>query len=40
MQRKFIYDSPAAFLAKVEKLMAAKASKPTTKRKTKAAAQG
>jgi hypothetical protein len=36
-RRKFIYNSPAAFLAKVDKLTAAKASKPTTKRKTKAA---
>jgi hypothetical protein len=39
MQRKFIYDSPAAFLAKVEKLTAAKASKPSSRRKTKAVNQ-
>ena len=35
-QRKFIYNSPASFLAKVEKLKAAKASKPSSRRKTKA----
>ena len=35
-RRKFTYNSPAAFLAKVDKLIAAKASKPATKRKTKA----
>ena len=38
-RRKFVHNSPAAFLAKVEKLMAAKASKPAPKRKTKATAQ-
>ena len=37
-QRKFVYNSPAAFLAKVEKLIAAKSSKPSTGRKTKASA--
>ena len=35
-RRKFIYNSPAAFLAKVDKLMAAKVLKPSSKRKTKA----
>jgi len=35
-RRKFVYNSPAAFLAKVEKLIAAKSSKPTTGRKAKA----
>ena len=38
-RRKFVHNSPAAFLAKVEKLIAAKASKPATKRKIKATAQ-
>jgi hypothetical protein len=38
-RRKFVHNSPAAFLAKVEKLMAAKASKPAPKRKTKATVQ-
>jgi hypothetical protein len=38
MQRKFIYDSPAAFLAKVEKLIATKAIKKSPRRKTKATA--
>ena len=37
-RRKFVYNSPAAFLAKVEKLIAAKASKPPSRRKTKATA--
>ena len=37
-RRKFVHNSPAAFLAKVDKLIAAKASKPATKRKTKATA--
>ena len=37
-RRKFVHNSTAAFLAKVEKLMAAKASKPATKRKAKATA--
>jgi hypothetical protein len=37
-RRKFVYNSPATFLAKVEKLIAAKASKPVAKRKTKATA--
>jgi hypothetical protein len=35
-RRKYIYNSPAAFLAKVDKLIAAKASKPASRRKTKA----
>jgi hypothetical protein len=35
-RRKFVYNSPTAFLARVNKLIAAKASKPATKRKTKA----
>ena len=34
-RRKFVYNSPAAFLAKVEKLIAAKASKPSSGRKAK-----
>jgi hypothetical protein len=38
-RRKFVHNSPAAFLAKVDKLTAAKATKPATKRKTKAAAK-
>jgi hypothetical protein len=37
-RRKFVYNPPAAFLAKVEKLMAAKASKPPSRRKAKAIA--
>ncbi len=37
-RRKFIYNSPAAFLAKVENLIAAKALKPSSKRKSKASA--
>ena len=35
-RRKFTYNSPAAFLAKVDKLTAAKASKSSSRRKTKA----
>ena len=35
-RRKYVYNSPAAFLAKVDKLTAAKASKPPSRRKTKA----
>jgi hypothetical protein len=35
-RRKFVYNSPAAFLAKVDKLTTAKASKPAAKRKIKA----
>ena len=35
-RRKFVQNSPAAFLAKVDKLIAAKESKPVAKRKTKA----
>jgi hypothetical protein len=35
-RRKFVHNPPAAFLAKVDKLMAAKASKPSSRRKTKA----
>jgi hypothetical protein len=38
-RRKFVHNSPAAFLAKVDKLTAAKASKPSSGRKTKAATQ-
>jgi hypothetical protein len=38
-RRKFVYNSPATFLAKVEKLIAAMASKSATKRKTKATTQ-
>jgi hypothetical protein len=38
-RRKFVHNPPAAFLAKVEKLLAAKASKPPPKRKTKTTAQ-
>ncbi len=34
--RKYVYNSPNAFLAKVEKLVAAKSSKPSSTRKTKA----
>ena len=37
-RRKFVHNPPAAFLAKVEKLIAAKASKPPSRRKTKATA--
>jgi hypothetical protein len=37
-RRKFVHNSPAAFLAKVDKLMAAKASKPASRRKAKATA--
>jgi hypothetical protein len=37
-RRKYIYNSPAAFLAKVDKLIAAKASKPAPRRKAKATA--
>jgi hypothetical protein len=37
-RRKFVYNDPAAFLAKVEKLTAAKASKPSPRRKAKATA--
>ena len=37
-RRKFVYNSPAAFLARVEKIIAAKASKPASRRKTKATA--
>ena len=37
-RRKFVYNSPATFLAKVEKLIAAKASKPSPRRKTKVTA--
>jgi hypothetical protein len=37
-RRKFVHNSPAAFLAKVEKLMAAKASKKSPQRKAKATA--
>jgi hypothetical protein len=36
-RRKYIYNSPAAFLAKVDKLIAAKSSKPSSRRKAKAA---
>jgi hypothetical protein len=35
-QRKYVHNSPAAFLAKVDKLMVAKASKPSARRKAKA----
>ncbi len=35
-RRKFVYHSPTAFLAKVEKLLAAKSSKPPSRRKAKA----
>ena len=35
-RRKFVHNSPAAFLAKVDKLTAAKASKSSSRRKTKA----
>jgi hypothetical protein len=38
-RRKYIYNSPAAFLAKVDKLIAAKASKPSARRKAKASTQ-
>jgi hypothetical protein len=38
-RRKFTCNSPVAFLSKVDKLMAAKASKPSPRRKTKAATQ-
>jgi hypothetical protein len=38
-RRKFLYNSPAAFLAKVDKLIAAKAIKKSPRRKTKAATQ-
>ena len=38
-RRKFVYNNPTAFLAKVEKLMIAKASKPASRRKAKATAQ-
>jgi len=34
-RRKFVYHSPAAFLAKVEKLIAAKAAKPSSRPKSK-----
>jgi hypothetical protein len=37
-QRKFVHNSPAAFLAKVDKLMAAKSIKKPPRRKTKATA--
>ena len=37
-RRKFVYHSPTAFLAKVEKLLAAKSSKSSTGRKNKASA--
>jgi hypothetical protein len=36
-RRKYVHNSPAAFLAKVDKLIAAKASKKSPRRKTKAA---
>jgi hypothetical protein len=36
-RRKYIHNSPAAFLAKVDKLIAAKAIKKSPRRKTKAA---
>jgi hypothetical protein len=36
-RRKFVHNSPAAFLAKVDKLIAAKASKKSPRRKTNAA---
>jgi hypothetical protein len=35
-RRKFVYNNPAVFLAKVEKLMSAKASKSSSRRKVKA----
>ena len=35
-RRKYVHNSPAAFLAKVDKLTAAKASKPAARRKAKA----
>jgi len=38
-RRKFVHNSPAAFLARVDKLIAAKASKKSPRRKTKAATQ-
>jgi hypothetical protein len=37
-RRKFVHNSPAAFLARVDKLTAAKASKQSSRRKTKATA--
>ena len=37
-RRKFVYNNPTAFLVKVDKLKAAKASKPASKHKTKATA--
>jgi hypothetical protein len=38
-KRKFTYNNPTVFLAKVDKLIAAKASMPSSRRKTKATAQ-
>ena len=38
-RKKFVFNSPAAFLAKVDKLMAAKAIKKSPRRKTKVTAQ-